>query len=216
MFYKKVSTSVNILLPIESIKREIDSKLFLAVMLSSKDRVVYIGQHNVIDKIVLKMNVGIYFGKNIFKTEFPNVDLKYYHSIKKRKFNLIYLDEEGGVYPGGKIHRSNILNKRINPKVLSAEDTICSWGEFQHNHTGQDRKNSVITGHPKFDLYRKNYRSFFADEVDSIKNRFSKFILIDTMYTLANHCYGGEYAHSILSDISDMHDRILETEEWAY
>lgn len=207
----------NILFPIESIKREFDYKLFLAVMICSDDTIIYIGQHNVIDKLLSKMKIGIYFGKNIFKEDFPEVDLSNYEMLKKRGFNLVYLDEEGGIYPGDELNRIEILKRRLDPSILSDSDVICSWGDQQKNSTKFSSLSiNEVTGHPKFDLYKAKYRSYFHNDINKLKEKYPKFILIDTMYTSANHCYGSEYSHSLLSKHKDFSERVLATQEWAY
>ena len=57
----------NILFAIESISRELDYKLLLACMLLTKDRVVYIGQHDYSFFMSKYMNGGVYLGKNFLQ-----------------------------------------------------------------------------------------------------------------------------------------------------
>ena len=53
--------------PIEIIKRELDYKMLLACLILEKNQEAIIGQHDRIEKIMLKSNNGIYIGKNIMK-----------------------------------------------------------------------------------------------------------------------------------------------------
>ena len=58
---------MNILLPIETINREIDYKLVLAGYLSGQGHQIYIGQNDALMSLVPHMkNGGLYIGKSIF------------------------------------------------------------------------------------------------------------------------------------------------------
>ena len=56
----------NILLPIETINREIDFKLVLAGLLANSGNKIFIGQHNFLNILLNKFENGIYVGKNVF------------------------------------------------------------------------------------------------------------------------------------------------------
>lgn len=78
---------MNILLPIETINRELDYKLILGVKLVEKDRVIYIGQHDYLFGLSRFLRSGLYLGKTMFKDLFPT-NLKYYNELKARDIDL--------------------------------------------------------------------------------------------------------------------------------
>ena len=70
-----MNNKTNILLPIETINRELDFKLFLGVMYARQDNRIYIGQHDLLHNDLLPLlRGGIYVGKNVFLTHFQPID----------------------------------------------------------------------------------------------------------------------------------------------
>ena len=148
----------NVLFPIETINRELDFRLFLAVKFASPSRRIFIGQHDVLDSIVPLMQGGVYLGKNAFKTLFPT-DQTHYRRLKERGFSLVHLDEEGGIYSGHHENWRRVLDLRLDPTVLSGDDFLCTWGDFQRDHYVSKapalESHTRSTGHPRFDLYKE-------------------------------------------------------------
>ena len=92
---------MNILLPIETINREIDYKLVLAGYLSGQGHQIYIGQNDALMSLVPHMkNGGLYIGKSIFFLNAKQETGKRFHLLKKHNFDIVYLHEEGGVFEG--------------------------------------------------------------------------------------------------------------------
>jgi surface carbohydrate biosynthesis protein len=217
---------MNILFPIETIAREIDFKLYLAVMLTKNNKQILIAQHNLIDEIVSVTKDGIYFGKNIFKDDFlgPNNEsnLNYYNKLKDQNYTLIHLDEEGGIYPGDENNWNAIIDRRLMPDKLHDDDFVFTWGKYQQERynsqlTKEQKAKILCTGHPKFDLYKPNYRELYKKEIDSINDKFGNFILINTNLALANNSLGIEDTFSPrLGYSKEDKDRRMEyIEEWA-
>ncbi len=196
-----MTDKLNILLPVETINRELDCRLFLAALCVNKNNRIFIGQHNVIDGLTNSMNGGIYIGKHIFKTIFPNVDVQLYYNLKKRGFKLIFLDEEGAVYSGDEIQWKKALRVQFNPNYLSADDYVCTWGEFQSDfyktREPACKEHIYPTGHPRFDLYKPKYNSFFDSETNKIREKHGDFVLINTNMASANNGLGLEDTFSL-------------------
>ncbi|WP_333666876.1 hypothetical protein [Flavobacterium sp.] len=88
---------MNILLPIETINRELDYKLILGNLLAKKGVAVYIGQHDFLINVAKHLYGGVYLGKTMFKSHFP-ADLTTYRFLKQKGFDMIHLDEEGAFF----------------------------------------------------------------------------------------------------------------------
>ena len=183
----------NILLPVEIINRELDSRLLLAVELADPSRRIFIGQHDVLDSMVRLMRGGVYVGKNVFKTLFPT-NLATYRRLKEHGFTIVHLDEEGGIFSGDEGNWRRVLDLRLDPTVLMEDDFVCTWGDFQKEHYAT--KNPALashirtTGHPRFDIYKPPLRSFFKEESERLKSAYGEFILLNTNVTRANSAFG--------------------------
>ncbi|TBX66358.1 hypothetical protein EZL74_10945 [Flavobacterium silvisoli] len=194
---------MNILLPIETINREIDFKIVLAGFLSNQGHKVYIGQHEFLMKLVPKIpHGGLYIGKNIFNKRSDLEKGEKYHLLKKYNFDVIYLHEEGAVFPGKEADWIRILKSQYNTDFFDENDKICVWGDFQKRIDEARRpKSSVITtGHPRFDLCKEKWHSLYFSKVEILKKAYGNFVLINGNYGMANHGLGLEHVFSEKGD----------------
>ncbi len=179
-----ISKTKNIFFPIESIGRELDYKLLVAINLIEDGERIVFGQHDQIDKIILKSNSGIYFGKNIMRSTKQSL----YNKFKKNKISIVHLDEEGAIYAGDQDNWRKTLTNRLNISKMHEDDYVCTWGKFQKDHFEKLSLNNLnkpkinVTGNPRLDLLKKNYTEYFREEINSIKNKYGEFILINNNF----------------------------------
>jgi surface carbohydrate biosynthesis protein len=223
-----MNTKVNILLPIETICRELDYKLVIATMLAKNDNTtIMLGHYDVIDNIIAKTYNGLYIGKSIFKQLFlgfsDSTNTRHYQQLKKQGYGLVYLDEEGGVYAGDSINWGKLLNQRIKAEILDQNDMITTWGEFQKNHYSQCVKSNEMppailnTGHPRFDMAKPKYHSLYMNEVKQLSQQYGDYIIINTNLTLANNIMGVKDTFSSrFGYVTDDNKRINYIEQWAH
>lgn len=189
---------MNILLPIETINREIDFKLVLASLLADKSHSIFIGQHDFVKLLLPKLKNGLYIGKNIFHKRSDKENGEIYKELKSKIFDIIYLHEEGAVFKGNAENWKKVLSSQYNLDFFDAEDVICDWGSFQKNFD-ESRSQGLrieVTGHPRFDLYKKKWNPYFYPEVAELKNKYGDFILVNGNYSTYNHGLGLEYIFS--------------------
>ncbi|MDD5120699.1 MAG: hypothetical protein PHR84_05265 [Candidatus Omnitrophica bacterium] len=183
-----------ILFPIEIINRELDYKLFLACMCLKKSNRVFVGQHDAIFRLTKYLRGGVYIGKNIFREEWPFSNIERYMAIKKNGFVLVHLDEEGAVYYGMDEGWKSCLSRRLDPRVLSKDDFICTWGNYQNAYyrslTPACSEHIRTVGYPKFDLYKPPFRDYFQPKADELKSKYGDFILVNTNFVYANYGLG--------------------------
>lgn len=215
-------------MPIETICRELDFKLFIGAMLAKNNCNIIIGHFHAIDEIITKTQNGLYIGKSVFKQLFrgydDSINNHYYKLLKLHSYSLVYLDEEGGVYAGDDENWRKILNQRLKSDLLKEDDIIATWGEFQKNHfetqiqSMSDSKPTIInTGHPRFDLYKHKYRDLYPKESCKLKEKYGSYILINTNLTLANNIMDIEDTFSArLGYLEDNDNRIQYIEQWAH
>src|SRR5690606_27961891 len=209
---------MNILLPIETINREIDFKIILGARLSGLGYKIFIGQHDFLMTLLSSMEGGLYIGKNIFHKKSSEEDGSRYYQLKKWGFDIIYLHEEGGVFAGDQDQWRKTLAFQYNPAIFDDKDRLCVWGEFQRQFD-QTRSKKVpihVVGHPRFDLYKPKLRSFYQEEVEGIQRKYGNYILINGNYSWANHGRGlqNTFPESINSE--DIEGRLKRVHYYKY
>ena len=183
------------LFPIETINREIDVRLFLAVMLASTERRIIVGKSDSLHALLPHLHDGIYVGKDIFESRFPT-DISRYLTMKRQGFSLIHLHEEGAVYRGAEPEWRNALNSILDISVLQSDDVACAWGDYQGDHYRQQRPPGgarvAVTGHPRFDIYKPDLRAYLKEDIERIRREFGSYILVNTNFSISNHWLGIE------------------------
>jgi len=175
-----------VLFPIETVVRELDFRLLLGAYCARPDTQVIIGKQSLLFDLVDRLQGGVFVGKNlaIWKSDSK------YRRYKARGFRTIQLHEEGAIYEGGPEDWARNINEFLAVEQIEAEDYVCAWGEFQANcYRHRDppcREHIVVTGHPRFDLFKPEFRALYEDEVRRLKEKHGRFILINTNFFWSN------------------------------
>ena len=182
-----------ILFPIETINRELDYRLALAVLTATPERRIYIGQHARLHRLVREFRGGVYVGKNVMRSSPPKVGSEY-RLLKSQGFSVVYLHEEGAVFKGQESDWRSKLETTYDPTLFADDDLICEWGRFQAEHDAKrapERSPQLrVTGHPRFDLHKPEMHSYFDEDARRLANRFGRFVMVDTNFARANHGLG--------------------------
>jgi surface carbohydrate biosynthesis protein len=185
---------INVLFPIEVINRDLEYRLFLAVRCAHPRNRIFIGQHDAIFRLSRFIDAGIYLGQYVFRQLFPLEKGERYRELKERGFSVIHLHEEGAVFYGGPDDWAAALRRRVDPTLFEPDDHLCTWGDFQRDTyralEPRCADNIRTTGHPRFDLYRPEYRRYYARQMASLRRPPGRFILVNTNLVLANNCLG--------------------------
>jgi surface carbohydrate biosynthesis protein len=169
-----------ILLPVETTVRELEWKLDLAVRLANPQRQIYIGHHDIIQKMVPYLSNGIYIGKNMFGN---NNDSSRLLELQKKNFTSIFLHEEGAVFKGDENVWKYRLSSQYDPKVFNENDILCTWGRMQNEYDmSRGGQTGYVTGHPKFDLYSSPQNKVFSLEAEKLSAKYGRIILINTNF----------------------------------
>lgn len=181
------------LFPIETTARELDFKILMASKVAKSGSKVIIGDQQYIRILSFLLKGGVFFGKHLFgKPKFSDTD--YFNRLKKRRFNVCHLNEEGAVWPGDEKTWENLMINSERPSVLHASDVLMTWGDWQKrfNLSYEEPVASITTtGHPRFDLYRDKYRHYFKEETDKLKEKYGNFLLVNTSFSYSNNGEGG-------------------------
>ena len=150
----------HIYIPIEIFYREINSRILLALLACLKGFRVYIGTKSGIDQILdnkIKLNIkgGIY----LYKSQIVSSP-EYINKIKKVCDKFVVIDEE--LSPAVVNYKELLTGRTVNEKEISKFFVI---GKNMKNKILKYKKNFsapiIVSGWPKFDLYRKEYNNFY-------------------------------------------------------
>ena len=195
---------INILIPIETASRELTYKTFLSHHLALNGYNCYLGSKNNIFYLLKKFDNYIYLDKGYHK----NVSERIYKLIKRSNGIIISLDEEGAVDYN---NNSTILG-RYAPELFRNVDFTFFWGIKQYETVKshmQKKSKFLITGHPRFELLKPEYLNIYKQEVDTIKQKYNNFILINTNMSFGNNTKGDDFVRSNYIDRFKNVDQII-------
>ena len=204
--------------PVEGVNRELDFRLVLATLAARSSNRIWVGQQKAVGRLIQALPSALYVGQN-FSDGFPGTR---YSTLKKRGGALIHLLEEGGVFNGGPETWQKILLRRLDPRGLDANDSVCAWGEWQRDYyrslQPKCEENIVATGHPRFDLLKPQFRPYFDKDVEKIRERWGDFVLINTNITRANNASGLKYwfGNRKFYQPEDFEARTALIDHWAH
>jgi surface carbohydrate biosynthesis protein len=175
-------------LPIETKVREFHGKILLASFAAMNGFNVVIGSKKDINSIVYFAPKGIVFSFGLAKN-FSKSLIK----LKKYGHKTVSIDEEGLVTLKDEFY----LRYRVSKEALKNTDLFFCWGKKQASLVRKKAINTnckiFITGNPRFDILRNEYRHIFDEDAKKIKRKYGKFILINTNFGYANHFSGNDY-----------------------
>ena len=178
-----------ILLPIEIKVRELESRLLLACYAAKAGYGVIIGSKNELNRALPYLPRGLYFDKSISRNKFEQiknrVDLGYVYGV---------IDEEGLSYHRDK---SNYVQTRLSKETLKLTDLVYTWGKGQAIAIAEAypefHEKVVITGNPRIDLYRSQFRGIYEDVKNDLQAIYGKFILIPSNFAGYIHARGANF-----------------------
>ncbi len=161
-------------MPMEIASRELDSRLLLAALAIARGYEVVLGQKWLIERNVEAMPAGIYLSKSLTQRDARTIT-----RVKELGCIVAAIEEE---VPGLVATPREL--RWIGADAVRHTDAIFIAGEtntrsmrerfpFAANHVH-------TTMNPRWDLLRPSMRSIHEPEVDAIRKRFGKFLLVNT------------------------------------
>ena len=177
-----------VLQTIDSPRRDLEWRIFMALKFSEEGISSIIGHANQIKIIHEKSENCLFFGRlagNSGRTDFDRNTLE---TCKKNNTSVFFLHDEGGFYYEGEYQD---VVKRIYPEIyfsLPVFKRVFFWGREQmdvfKNHP--EKKKFCITGSPRFDLCRPSYDYIDQDAAEGLKKKYNDFVLIAGRFAAVN------------------------------
>lgn len=170
-----------LILPSETRNREFDAKLLLACFAAERGFRVIVGSKRDIHLRLGRFPPATYVAKDLrFRSK------RIFRILKRLGHRIVAWDEEALVVYSPEFY----LKSRIDPECLGQADMLFAWGEANRTtwHSLPDLRRTPIhmTGNPRFDLLRPELRSLFDEEVARLRERFGRFVLVNSNFGKVN------------------------------
>ncbi|SDY37358.1 surface carbohydrate biosynthesis protein [Nitrosomonas halophila] len=171
-----------LILPCETRSRELDAKLLLAVLAAARGITSIVGSKKPIDLNLHRFDPAVYVGKSLTGRSRLSLTMP-----KLLGHKLAVWDEEGLVWASPEIY----WRTKIHGPNLNLPSLLIAWGEANaaawRDHPDYSDTPIALAGNPRTDLLRPVFRSCFDDELNAIRQRHGRFVLINTNFSRVNH-----------------------------
>ena len=174
----------SLIIPVENLVRELDSKLLLACVAAERGFPCIIGSRTQVDFHVARFSRGIYFSKSMT----PKSTLMF-QILRLLGYEIAVGDEESLVH----YSPDHYFSRRMSRHALKHVSTLFAWGddnvELLRKCPWPSDASVHPVGNPRVDLLRPELRDFFEEDVSRIRERFGKFVVINTNFAMVNGFY---------------------------
>lgn len=174
---------------IENKNRELYAKVLLACVAAENGFTSIIGMNTEIKKNLAVWPEGVVLWKGLARK--GGKTYKKFHDLGHL---VVAWCEEGLVYPDSVFYK----RYRVFREALNEVDLFFAWGQNQTDdilsEVPEGKDKVVITGNPRLDILRSEFRNLYRDEVEEIRSEYGKFILINSNFSAYTHKLGPEVA----------------------
>lgn len=180
-----------ILAPVETTSRDYQWKLN-AFFDSQSNKVLIIGQADIINSLLYFFPKVLYLGKNLIQhgnKKASHLTDSYINQLAKKGSKLIFIDEEGGLFNLNSKFASSVSLARHPIHKLPPFSLVCLWGRVQekiissyyNKHSFPSDLKLLTSGHPRFRQLSAKSKS---DITTLMNSRFGKYVLFNTNFSL--------------------------------
>ncbi len=171
-----------IFLTIESVKRELDSKILLALKALKRNYRIVIGQKGALRELIKDTNPGIMMLKSFGPGNTAHINF-----IKKRNYKIVSGDEE-------LITAMDFEDKiewRMNNENVKKLDLLLAVGETSDYPVMKQKfelllDKVLLCGNIRLELLKKKYRKLLEKDTQLIRKKFGDHILLLTAFAKIN------------------------------
>lgn len=181
----------HIYIAIEVARRELDSRLLLAVEVAARGGTVLLARRADLQEAVPALPPGVLVDTNLpVQSPDPQRRAGLLRERAKRGIANVCMDEEGLVYPGCKTYRA----MRTSEETVGLTDLFVVWGNASARcFSDLPSERVLVAGNPRLDLLREPASGLYDTEVRRIRRRYGHFVLFASNFAIANHAAGGGF-----------------------
>jgi len=181
-------TSKYLYLPIETWVREFHAKTLLGVQAAKSGWSVIIGPKTAMDRRLQTLPQGTVFQFGLHENFVPAME-----KLHCAGHQVVAVDEEGLVT----LNPGQYLRYRVSSKAIENSDACFCWGNAQlevlKSIQAAPACDFHITGNPRMDLLRPEFRDLVDKEAFELKQKYGQFLLLNGNFGSYNHVMGLEY-----------------------
>jgi len=170
-----------LLLPVETLNREFDGKLLLALFAAERGLKPIIGGRTAIHDRLPALPRSIYLSKGVRSGSRPIFNL-----LERFGHCIAAIDEEALVR-----FSDELFLMKLDPATFTSARILFAWGEDNAAIWKRSQWYSgapvLPAGNPRTDMMRTELKPFHAPEVDAIRGRFGDFVLFNSNFSVVNH-----------------------------
>jgi surface carbohydrate biosynthesis protein len=193
-----------LLLPVETLAREFDGKLLLALIAAERNWTVILGEQTVLRERLSTMPPGTFLSKSARGTNAQHFD-----HMRRLGHHVAVLDEEALVR-----QTDDIYVMKHEKGALDHVDLLMTWGEENADLWREsglfDPARIAVTGNPRVDMLRPELRPYHQAEIDAIHGRYGDYVLFNSNFAMVNHFIAGKSRFTLASWVPDQ-DRQAQT-----
>ena len=127
---------------------------------------------------------GLYLAKSM-----RTLSIRMFDILRRLGHEIVAWDEEGLLRePDAEYYRW-----RLSPETMGRVSHLIAWGadyaRVLNAYPGYHGAPIHITGNPRIDLMRSELKDYYQPQVDDIRRRFGKFVLVNTNFSKVNHFF---------------------------
>lgn len=168
-------------MPIETKPREFLGKTLLAAKAVERGWRVFLGGIEMHDYMADDFPPGLLVENNI-----PDSKADRLRHARDRGCRIADLCEESVLYQ----HGEDYWNQKIGSRALAATDVILATGVKSAQDIQAYRREAAaklaLTGNPRFDALLPRLRCVYDDEVSAMRERYGRFLLVNSNFSAAN------------------------------
>ncbi len=173
-----------LIIPCETQAREFDAKLLLSCFAAERGFSAIVGSKKEINRRIGSLPRSIFVSKSLTKRNLLNYEL-----LDRLGHAVVCGDEEALVYASP----DSYLHHKVAAATLRKAQALLAWGpqneQLWRSFSGYDGAPIHVTGNARMDLLRPELRPLFAAEAQEIRERFGRFVLINTNFSRLNHYF---------------------------
>lgn len=178
------NSASTLIIPVETQVRELDAKILLSCVAAERGFPVIMGSRAFVHFQVASIPRGVYLAKSM-----RTLSIRMFGILRQLGHEIVAWDEEGLMrWPDPEYYR-----QRLSPITMQQIAHLVAWGPDNarafRDYPGYHGAPIHITGNPRIDLMRPELRDYLQPQVDSIRDRFGEFIMVNTNFGLVNHFY---------------------------